>query len=299
MKGVNDLLKKVHLTPQMAKEILEKNYENNRKINWSHVAKLSSDIKNDNWNADVSQFNGAICIAVDGTLVDGQHRCQAVVVANRPIDTWIQYDVPKDAYQFLDNGLARRTSDYLNVRNATGVSAFASMAYCIEIGESGIYSSLQGWLKQSAIKGKKIRIIPSRSEVIKYVDENNEYLQMIFNQAKRMSKYLGSATALATTLFLIDYTGNGDMMNEFVEDMSKLAPESKTIVSAKMYMMQKINDKHYNSDNVWLTSCLLTAYECFRNNKNASASIMAKSETQLRKYEALMQKEREERKKRN
>lgn len=293
------MLKKVHLTPQMAKEILAKNYKNNRRINWAHVSKLSMAIKNGDWNGDISEFNGAICIADDGTLIDGQHRCQAVIYANQSIDTWIQFDVPKEAYQYFDNGLTRRTSDYLNVKNAKSLSCLAARAFCIEHGESGIYVTMQGYIKQSAIQRQHIRVAPSRTEIIEYVQENDDYLQMLFNQAKKISKFFGSPITIAATLFLINYTNNGDMLIEFVDDMGQQVPNSSAVIASRTYIMQKVNDKRFNSDYVWLIGCLLTAYEGFKNNRNVSAKALANGENQLKRYEALMLKERNERRKRS
>ena len=292
-------MRKVLLTPELAQQYLDKNYENNRNINWTHVEKIASDIKRGSWNEDISQFNGAICIAKDGTMIDGQHRCWAVIHANEPINTWIQYDVPKETYEFLDCSLSRRTADFLKVPNANAICAIATRTYSIEKGKNGLTNSIRGVISFAQTNGKQHLVLPTRQHIIEYVNDNIEYLQMINSYSKKISKYIKSKGAvIAATLFLIDYVGKGDMLEEFVEDFSKIAPDSKAVSGARTYITSKISDKRYNSTNTWIVGCVLAAYEGFCNGKAVTSKYMAKQDYFYKRYETMMLNERRERKER-
>lgn len=68
------------ITPRLAKEYLEKNTSNYRKLSHTTVWQYANDIENGRW-----QENGeAIKFDEEGTLVDGQHRLKAIVMANVP-----------------------------------------------------------------------------------------------------------------------------------------------------------------------------------------------------------------------
>ena len=89
------------ITPEKARVFLKGN-TNNRNLNQHAVRKFASDIKNGLW-----QENGeAIVVAKDGTLKDGQHRLNAVCLANKPIRSLVVYDVDNTVTEF-DRGMNR------------------------------------------------------------------------------------------------------------------------------------------------------------------------------------------------
>ena len=94
------------MTPIMAMEILSKN-THNRPMNRTNLAFLEKEIKGDRFI-----FNGSsIVIAKDGTLLDGQHRLQAVVNTGINIDIVVVTNVDNSAFKTIDTGRARRPAD--------------------------------------------------------------------------------------------------------------------------------------------------------------------------------------------
>jgi len=90
-------LEKISLTPEKAAELIEQN-TNNRPISDAHVKRLVSQIVQGKW-----QFNGdTVKIADDGQVLDGQHRCWAVIEAKRPIETVVVYGVEREAFSTID-----------------------------------------------------------------------------------------------------------------------------------------------------------------------------------------------------
>ena len=53
----------------------------------------------------------AIAFDVDGRLIDGQHRLQAITNHGKPISMWICTDVAPDAARYIDNGAKRNLAD--------------------------------------------------------------------------------------------------------------------------------------------------------------------------------------------
>lgn len=290
------MLKKVLLTPEMAKSILDKNFTGNRSVNMNTVSKYASAILDGLWKEDMSKYQDPICVTEDGTLINGQHRCLAVIYAGKPISTWIYYGVPAEMYEYFDGGMARTTKDYINVNNANAISALALRTYCIEHGKSGLTVSIGGYLGHKSIEGKQTKVVPARQQLIEYINENNEYLQMIHNHSRRMTKYIKTrCTQLSMTLFLIDFVGRGDFLEEFVDEMSALNPNSKDIMAARMYITTKISDKRFNATNAWFIGCMLAAYESFKDGKHITAQYMGRADSFFKKYDALMQEERTKR----
>lgn len=99
----------VKVTPEMATEILENNPKN-RPIKRLHLSFLCAELREGRW-----KFNGdAIRIATDGTLIDGQHRLEAVKQTGVPINTLIITGLDPDVFDTIDSG-ARRSSGYVIV----------------------------------------------------------------------------------------------------------------------------------------------------------------------------------------
>lgn len=98
------------ITPDMASDLLNKN-TGNRPIKKQHLEFICEEIRCGRW-----QVNGdAIRIAIDGTLIDGQHRLAAVVRTGISITTMIVSGVEKSAFETIDSGASRSNADTLAV----------------------------------------------------------------------------------------------------------------------------------------------------------------------------------------
>ena len=83
----------VLMTPELAKEWLEKYNTNNRNLRLATVRKYAEDMRGGRW-----QFNGeAIDISASGVLKNGQHRLYAVIEAGVPVMMYVNFDVPDEA----------------------------------------------------------------------------------------------------------------------------------------------------------------------------------------------------------
>jgi hypothetical protein len=99
------------LTPGLAGELLRRNPDN-RYISATKLSQLVADMKAGKW-----AFNGEpLIVSKDGLLNDGQHRCNAIVDANKPIPTVILFGVERDTRLTVDQGKQRSAGDYMTMR---------------------------------------------------------------------------------------------------------------------------------------------------------------------------------------
>lgn len=107
------------VTPELARRFLEGNAVN-RKLRQSWISQLVNVIKRGEWKVT----HQGLAISPVGRLLDGQHRLNAIIKADKPVHMMVTYDVPESVYDVLDSGARRKTSDALGL--PTGVVAAAS-----------------------------------------------------------------------------------------------------------------------------------------------------------------------------
>lgn len=132
------------LTPDLAAEFLRANLAN-RKVSRSTVATYAQAITRGEW-----QLNGEPIIVSDsGQLLNGQHRCHAVISAKRPIDVLIVRGISGDAFKTLDTGKKRSASDALGIDGLKNTRLLATAARAIlrleggSVKFSGSYTNTQ------------------------------------------------------------------------------------------------------------------------------------------------------------
>ena len=103
-------IKLVTITPKMAEIMLEKNIAN-RKVNQANVNRIAADMATGNY-----KVNGeTIKISPNGEILDGQHRLLACVKSGMSFQTYIVYNVEREAIGTIDMGKGRSVADSLNV----------------------------------------------------------------------------------------------------------------------------------------------------------------------------------------
>jgi hypothetical protein len=90
------------ITPAKAQKWLDSR-ASNRPLSESHVKRLASAIQNGEWevNGETIKFN------VKDEMVDGQHRCQAVVIAQTPIQSFVTRGLNDSTFDTIDIGRPR------------------------------------------------------------------------------------------------------------------------------------------------------------------------------------------------
>lgn len=140
----------ISVTPELAKQLLATNIENNRSIKPIHVNEIAADITNGLWRENVP--NNSIVLAKRKTasgnsyaLMDGQHRLMAIVQCGIPIK--LKFEIAKeDAFPFIDLGMKRTAADMLatkGIKRASHIATLSKMVYAARYGDMPLASVIQ------------------------------------------------------------------------------------------------------------------------------------------------------------
>lgn len=119
--------------PEEAEAFLKLN-QKNRRVSHQWVHNLARYITNDEWIFDGTPIRVGM---KDGkpTLLDGQHRCLAVVRAGKPIDTLVINGLSAESQKVMDTNKRRGFHDYLStqgISDATSLSALVRFMLTLE-----------------------------------------------------------------------------------------------------------------------------------------------------------------------
>ena len=92
------------ITPELAKEWLNKNV-NNRRLSVAAIDRLASMIERGLWQLS----HQGIAFYEDDTLADGQHRLSAIVKAGKAVQSVVTYGLTKESNGIIDQGGRVRT----------------------------------------------------------------------------------------------------------------------------------------------------------------------------------------------
>lgn len=268
----NTYSKVVTLTPHLAKELLANRYEGQRTISMSKAAAMARDISDGRWN-DSLYFSDPLMVSSEGKLMNGQHRCQAVIIANKSISVTIYYNVPVTAFENIDGGYTRTAVQFVKTKNAQTVIALARFANAIENG-ANVPSALIGAV--SRIKNHVVTA--SRAEILEYVDAHSDELEFFGQEAKRITNSLngGSSAGVADALWLISYVRHWNMtetsenIKRFTDDVCANIPQHPAIAAGKSYAMGRqvaAARDHVRIHISFWVALILAMYESFGSRK--------------------------------
>lgn len=122
----------VHVTPAIAAEMLTANTRN-RHLRRNVVMAYAADMRDGHW-----MFNGEpVRFADDGSLIDGQHRLQAVIEADVTIPMVIIRGLPADTQETVDTGARRNFADMLTLRGERNSNILAAAIRRVTLWEAG------------------------------------------------------------------------------------------------------------------------------------------------------------------
>ena len=127
---------------QLAEKYLKKNFNSNRMLKKGTLEDLVRDIKNNNFHL------GWDCIAFNeqGELVNGQHRLNAIAIANTTCDFLVLRNVRHDTITNFDQGNKRSQSDRITVSG----TRIHKKACCVMVSAMRTYSEhTEGGIKYS------------------------------------------------------------------------------------------------------------------------------------------------------
>lgn len=143
------------ITPATAKGILRGN-THNRPLRDKYVATLARDMTEGRWFS-----NGeTVKVAIDGTVLDGQHRLEAAIQADYTLeDVVLVTGLPMEAQSTIDIGRTRTAADNLGLNGHKNAAVLAAVA-------RRVWQWEQGNLKFNNT------VIPTHTEIAAFVTAN-------------------------------------------------------------------------------------------------------------------------------
>ena len=142
------------ITPEQAKIYLQNNEDNRTARPW-WINAISSAILRGEW---VTTHQG-IAFTKSGKLLDGQHRLQGIIQANKAVEMLVVKNVPESAFKVLDCGMKRHLADLtgMNKKTAEACRLMSTIVYTNRNGISSdqaleIYNSGFGEVHDELIK---------------------------------------------------------------------------------------------------------------------------------------------------
>jgi hypothetical protein len=228
----------VDVTPEAAAEILMNNTRN-RSLRSDYVLKLAAAMERGEW-----KVNGEpIQIAEDGTLLNGQHRLNAVVESGATVPMLVVRGLSIDAQMTMDSGLRRNLSDVLKLHGESETTTLAAMLAMLYRYRSGYRMDNTG------------RTAPTPTEALALLEKEPEIKDWLplARKVLRESGLRVSATGLLVYLFEEADPAEGE---RFFEALCVRAGQS---AGSPVRALQSILDRARNERTYKLTSYVLFA----------------------------------------
>lgn len=210
------------ITPQLATDILKGNMLN-RPLNKVTVDDYANQMTKGLW-----KLNGEpIIVAKDGTLLDGQHRLQAVIQSGCTITAVVIYNVDRDSFSTIDTGRLRTAGDIFSIE---GVANAAQKAAAISS-----YKNIASHATFGITDTKSLRSIRcSKQETLSFYNDNADLVTNCVNLANQCEgTYHLMSRSLAAGIMLhliLDKKHPYDTVREFFQELYDLLPVTNPIV---------------------------------------------------------------------
>lgn len=154
-----------NISPEVAKEMLRRNSKN-RNLSEKHCEFLSKEMIIGNW-----MFDGQpIRFSTSGTLLDGQHRLNAVVKSGTTQQFLIVTGIESEAFKVMDTGKMRSASDVFMINGIKNSVSAAATTKCI----------MNYLLEDFTIKS---RFKISNTEIVDYYNSNKGIAECVTRAA--------------------------------------------------------------------------------------------------------------------
>ena len=244
------------ITPEMAKEMLEHNYEGNRNMRKTYVAQLANVMKSGRYMSENGQT--IVMGEDDGVLYDGQHRLAAIVQSGVSQTMLVVRIVDgKEVYKTIDNGTKRTAGDFVKLPDRNNAASVARTMACVEWGDAPLLSCLQGRMS--------VKTPIDRGLVVAYAEQHSDEINESVRKGRAIRESLGcgALSLYAFFIMLVRYCDMDAFLDEFIEEFTKVASDNLTVTACKTVIMKATARKSAKLDRKWLLGTLLDAYYHF------------------------------------
>lgn len=255
----------VNLTPELAREFLERLPERQRQLSQPSVDQYASDMLEGEWFflGDPIRFN------IEGDLIDGQHRCNSVIESGRSEVMLVIRGLVSDAIRNIDNGRKRNFADDLRIEgypNHTQLSAIVTRVWHWQHGNFG-YKGVP--MVQNAVYANTS---PTRAQLWATFSEHPELIE-VTTHAGRVYRYTQNAPA-SVSGFVWWLLGKADVdkreqfFHELVQGSSQNSPEYPVNVLRRT-LTRRMGPSEHLEGWVWI-AYYLKAWNAWYNDQSIS-----------------------------
>ena len=251
--------RKIKLTPELAKEWLGTMPEYQRSPSSLVVAEYAKDMAEGRW---VAGTGDAFMFNKQKQMIDGQHRCLAVIESGVTIDAIVIDGLDDEVYLVLDKGRKRTAANSINGKNANARAAIAKALIALSNGIP-LASIIGGNTskKESPISATETAAVANDNEST--ISEILEcYTQLKSANNGRFSALV--ATCLAA--YAIEATGNIESFYAFCSDLAKPLQERPMVCTMARERASSFNVAKGKSKNAVLFAIYAVAFKNWMND---------------------------------
>lgn len=233
--------KQVLLTPELARAYIMKNDPRQRHMNTGHAGTLARDIVRGAWDSRMSE---PIDFSTEGYMINGQHRCMAVIKAGQPIRATVRENCPPEWFEKYDRAKPRSVTDYYKGKEAKTCAGVATFAICIESGAS-LWDAVKGRIKQTRNKTTRSNhgVAPTVGEKVDYIREHEEDVQFFASAGCKCYRVarMGSKATFACALWYLEHLGaDRTIISNMIDDFCDPATINANVATIKTWYMKQM-----------------------------------------------------------
>jgi hypothetical protein len=240
------------MTPEGAAAVLEDNTRN-RSIRSEYVLKLAAAMERGEWSV-----NGEpIQIAEDGTLLNGQHRLNAVVESGVTVPMLVVRGLPLDSQMTMDSGLRRNLSDVLALHGENETTNLAAMLGMLYRYRNGHRMDNSG------------RSAPTPTEALALLEKESGIKEglPLARRVLRETSLRVSVTALLVYLFEEADPGQGERFFEAL-CVSESEPNGSPVRALQSILDRARNERTYRTSTYVLFAMVIKAFNAWREERD-------------------------------
>tara|TARA_R110001606_G_scaffold275498_1_gene423742 strand:- start:2 stop:910 length:909 start_codon:yes stop_codon:yes gene_type:complete len=250
----------IELTPELASKILACNYKKQRSISYSRVKSYVGDIKAGNWTLNGDTF----AIDKNGELINGQHRCRAVVESGMSIPAIFIVGLDTMAFQTIDQNYARTTASILkmlDVPHYATVSALITLIMSFE-NHGKIIGEANGTSYRSTTSEIRDRYNQSPEFYAKCAS-----IGILFQKVSSKTGFTGTQMAFVASLFPASDHDKLELFCQRMNDLNWTGME-KCPIKTLYRLIDSMRDQKMLA--VYRINMIILCFHCFKNDKSLS-----------------------------
>ena len=232
----------VDLTPELANEWIGTMPEFQRKASPVCVAEYAKDMADGRW---ISGTGDAFRFNKQGQMIDGQHRCLAVIESGCTIQATVIDGLDDEVYLVLDKGRKRTAADAIGGKNATVRAAIAKSLIALNNG-TPLTSVVSG---NTSKKYHPISATEAAETAIKKEDVIAQLTDCYMHVKSANNGRFSSSVLTCLAAYAMEITGNLGTFEAFCRDLAKPVGERPMVCTmarekASSFNLTKGKSKH-------------------------------------------------------